>query len=269
MGVNFFDFDSAYLLTSLLVILAIQFLFFIIASILRSDVLTDITYALTFLVIVLLVLSFREVIQVTHLVLTAMVVLWALRLGVYLLVRILHMGRDERFDGIREKPLRFLVFWTFQGISIWLILWPSLFALTDGRGADWGLVRTAGVLVWLLGLVLESIADLQKYRFRSAPENKGLFIHSGLYRHARHPNFLGEMLCWWGVFLVALPALEGWQWVAILGPLFLTLLLRFGTGVPTVSRKQGQKYGHLPEFEHYLKNSNMFIPLPLFRARSA
>jgi steroid 5-alpha reductase family enzyme len=154
------------------------------------------------------------------------------------------------------------MFWLFQGVSVWLILLPTTLALGRGGAWAWTPATVAGLALWIAGFLMETIADQQKFRFRNRPENAGRFIRSGLWRYARHPNYFGEMLCWWGLFVVAAPAFEGWQWLAASGPLFLTLLLRYGTGVPTVSRKQQERYGHLPEFQRYLQTTNLLVPWP-------
>ncbi len=68
------------------------------------------------------------------------------------------------------------------------------------------------------------------------------------------------MLCWWGLFVITAPALEGWSWLAVIGPVYITLLLRFGTGVPTVARQQLARYGHLPSYREYLNTTNLLFP---------
>lgn len=255
-----FGFDSWNLLSTLIISLGVQSIFFAFAALLRSDVFTDITYSLTFALLTLLMLLGAGDLQPVRIVIAALILAWSLRLGGYLLVRILRTKRDVRFDGIRENPLRFGTFWFFQGLTVWLVLLPATLALS--RAGEWSFSWTTvtGGLVWALGFGIETIADYQKYRFRNRPENSGRFIQSGLWRTARHPNYFGEMLCWWGIFIIAAPALSGWQWLAAIGPLYLTLLLRFGTGVPTVARQQQKKYGHLPEFQEYLRTSRLLIP---------
>jgi len=255
-----FEFDTWNLLSTLVISLGMQALFFLFAALLRSDVFTDITYAMTFALLSLLLLFGAGDLEPARLIIAGLIIAWSLRLGGYLLVRILRTGRDARFDGIREKPLRFAAFWFFQGISIWIIMLPLTLAMS--RPGDWsaGWALVVGAAVWALGLLIETVADQQKFRFRNRPENSGRFINRGLWRTSRHPNYFGEMMCWWGLFVVTIPALEGWQLLAVAGPLFLTLLLRFGTGVPTVARQQREKYGHQPEFQKYLRTTRLLVP---------
>jgi steroid 5-alpha reductase family enzyme len=255
-----FDFDSYNLLGTLVVSLSIQALFFVMASWLRSDVFTDITYSMTFAVLTLGLLLGGDRLTPGNILQTGLIVIWSARLGGYLLIRILRTKKDDRFNGIRENPLRFGMFWFFQGVSVWVILLPTTLAMSRAGDWLWCPSAVAGCAVWLCGFVLETVADQQKFSFRSLPENRGRFIQTGLWRTARHPNYFGEMLCWWGLFFIAAPAFASWQWVALAGPVFLTALLRFGTGVPTVARKQKQKYGHLPEYQRYLRSTNLLVP---------
>jgi len=256
-----FDFDGLNLLTSLVIVMGIQLVFFALAAVLRSDVFTDITYSLIFALVAILLLSTGGLV-IERVLATALIAAWSLRLGIYLLVRILRTGTDRRFDGIRESPLRFGLFWLGQGLTIWIVLLPATMALSrTGRWFEaWAAV--AGGLVWAAGLVIETVADLQKYRFRNREENRGRWIQTGLWRRARHPNYFGEMLCWWGLFVLVTPALEGWMWLGAAGPVFITVLLRYGTGIPTVQKQHREKYGHLPEYQDYLRRTRLLVPLP-------
>ena len=95
----------------------------------------------------------------------------------------------------------------------------------------------AGIVVWLLGMAFEVVADLQKQAFRADPANRGEFIRTGLWSRSRHPNYFGEILVWIGVFLVAAPVLQGWQWIAVLSPLFVTLLLTRVSWIPRLDNR--------------------------------
>ncbi len=156
-----------------------------------------------------------------------MVVVWAARLGSFLFARVHRAGTDGRFDEIKTNPLRFFQVWCIQGLWVALTAsaaWIAMSADAADRAPLDGFA-VAGIVVWLAGMVFEVVADLQKQAFRADPANKGEFIRTGLWSRSRHPNYFGEILVWVGVFVVAVPVLQGWQWVAVLSPLFVVLLL--------------------------------------------
>jgi steroid 5-alpha reductase family enzyme len=244
------------------VVLGLQVLAFAVAATRKTDTLTDITYSLTFALVAILLLVGAGRYEPTQVLIAAAIVIWAARLGGYLLVRVLRTGRDKRFDGIRENPLKFAGFWLLQTVTIWTVLLPATLALSSPAPLPLGWQAWAGGAIWLAGLLIEAIADQQKFAFRNDPGNDGRWIDRGLWRYARHPNYFGEMLCWWGLFLVASPALDGWAWLAAAGPVFLTLLLLFGSGIPTVARSQRRRYGQDPAFQQYLRRTSLLVPLP-------
>jgi steroid 5-alpha reductase family enzyme len=192
-----------------------------------------------------------------------MVVAWGARLAMYLFYRIMHIGRDARFDGIRERFWKFLKFWFFQGVAVWVIMLPSIvwFARTgavDARG--WTAWMTAGTAVWLGGLTIETIADIQKYQYKRRTGAQSRWMSSGLWRYSRHPNYFGELLCWWGLFLFVLPELGWWFFLGGLGPLAITGLLVFVTGIPTLERSADEKWGRDPEYQLYRTRTRRLVP---------
>lgn len=245
---------------ALAICLAINALGFLLALAQRSDRYTDISYALTFLAVALTGLMARPAASWHSILLVAMVTLWAVRLGAYLLVRILRTGRDERFDGRRERLLWLLRFWSLQALSVWIISMPVVLALAHPLPADPPGWLWIGVLAWALGLTIETVSDWQKFRFRNQPGNRGRFIRSGLWRYSRHPNYFGEMLVWWGVWLTALPRLHGWAHLGIAGPVFITLLLLFISGIPILEKKAREKYAQDPDWQDYVRATNKLIP---------
>jgi len=113
-----------------------------------------------------------------------------------------------------------------------------------------------------IGLILETIADYQKYTFKNDPTNHGKWIQCGLWKFSRHPNYFGELLVWWGLFIIAFGFLTGALWLTILGPIYLTLLLLFVSGVPTLENKYDQRYKDNGDFQRYKESTSLIIPLP-------
>ena len=246
---------------SFVIALALNGAFFAVAAARRTDVVTDLSYSLTFalLAVVLPLTGAREPSQ---LIASLLVLLWAIRLGGYLFRRILRMKVDHRFDAMRDKPLRFARFWLLQAVAVAVIMLPVSYLLDRSGAPGFGAWAVAGAAVWLGGLLIEAVADAQKSAFRSKDENRGRFIASGLWRYSRHPNYFGEILVWWGLFLYAVPFLEGAAFAVVVGPVFITVLLLFVSGIPLLERSADDKYGNDPAYRDYKRRTSILVPLP-------
>lgn len=171
-------------------------------------------------------------------------ILYGVRLAGYLLLRILKTGKDQRFDGIRENPLKFLVFFILQIFWVYIVSLTVLFINSPSAPpVGIGPSDIVGTLLFLFGLVYETIADQHKYTFRNNPENKGKFVKTWLWGVSRHPNYFGEICVWWGAFILSAIILRRARWIAVSSPLFITGLLIFGSGMPTTERSAHRKYG--------------------------
>lgn len=249
------------LLVTLGICFGIQAAFFAVAASLKTDKVTDLSYGLTFIALAAWLYATGG--GTGAVLLAGMVILWGLRLSAYLGIRIWHMGRDYRFDGVREHFWRFAKFWFFQGLAVWLIMLPVVLWFAQGGGA-WG---RAGVVVWAIGLVIEAVADQQKFAHKKTAGARWTDI--GLWRHSRHPNYFGELLCWWGVWLFAAPALSGLDfWLALVGPLSITGVLLFLTGIPPLEESADRKWGSDPAYIAYKQRTNVLVPWPR-RSRTA
>jgi steroid 5-alpha reductase family enzyme len=235
--------------------------FFAVAATRRTDVVTDLSYSLTFALLAL-VLPFTGAREPVQLVAALLVVVWAVRLGAYLFRRILRMKVDHRFDDVRDRPLRFARFWLLQALAVAVIMLPVTYLLGRSDPPGFGAWAVAGVAVWLVGLVVEAVSDAQKSAFRANEANRGRFVARGLWRYSRHPNYFGEILVWWGLFVYAVPFLHGAAFAVVAGPLFITLLLVFGTGIPPLERSAAAKYGDDPAYRDYRRRTSVLVPLP-------
>jgi len=262
---SFLSFDAYNIVSSLIVSLVIQAVFFAIAAIFVTDKVTDLSYSLSFVSIALLLLFLERAYAPLQLLAAAVVVVWGARLGGYLFVRIHKMKRDRRFDGIRENPMRFLRFWILQAVVVWLVMLPQTVLLSTPNPPAPGAVSWMGVLLCAVGLVLESVADAQKYRFKTSQGGASGWISSGVWKYSRHPNYFGEMLVWWGLFLTALPVFAGALWLTAVGPVSITLILLFVTGIPPLERKYEEAFGDDPRYQEYKRNTRLLIPLPRSR----
>ncbi len=249
------------ILLSLGIALAVNGVFFAVAAARRTDVVTDLSYSLTFAVLAV-VLLFTGADEPIQLVASLLVVLWAVRLGSYLFRRIMRMKVDHRFDGMRDDPLRFARFWLLQAITVAVVMLPVTYLLDRDDPPGIGAWSIAGAAVWLVGLLVEAIADAQKSAFKAKAENRDRFVASGLWRYSRHPNYFGEMLVWWGLFLYTVPVLHGAAFAVVAGPVFITLLLLFVSGIPPLERSAEEKYGNDPAHREYKRRTSILVPLP-------
>lgn len=240
----------------------IQWLAFIPAYLLQTEKHFDLTGSFTYISVMLIAVLSGAAVDGRALLLLALVMIWAARLGLYLFQRIRKVGKDARFDEIKPSFLRFLNVWTLQGLWVTFTLAAALAASTTLTRKPLGLFALLGFVIWLIGFAIEALADAQKSRFRANPENRGKFIHSGLWTYSRHPNYFGEITLWVGVALIALPVLRGWQWVTLISPLFVTLLLTRVSGVPLLEDRADAKWGGQADYEAYKKRTPVLVPWP-------
>ena len=245
---------------AVLLAFAVQWIAFIPAALGRTDRYFDATGSLTYIVVTALLLLLAPGTGTRGIVLGVMVIVWALRLGSFLLVRNIRSGGDDRFADIIGDPVRFLSVWSIQGLWVSLTAAAAWIAITSGVGASADGMLWAGLVIWAVGFTIEVVADLQKSRFKRDPVNEGRFIRSGLWSVVRHPNYLGEILLWIGVLVAAAPALRGWQWIALLSPLFVILLLTRVSGIPLLEAKAERKWGDDPEYRAYVDRTPRLIP---------
>jgi steroid 5-alpha reductase family enzyme len=240
----------------------IQWLAFIPAYLLQTEAFFDLTGSITYISVTVIAVLLSPVVDGRSILLLALVVIWAARLGTFLFRRIHQAGKDDRFDEIKPSFIRFLNVWTLQGLWVTFTLAAALAAITTTARKELGLFALIGFLIWVIGFAIEVAADAQKSRFRANPENKGNFIHTGLWARSRHPNYFGEIVLWIGVAVIALPVLRGWQWVTLISPIFVFLLLTRVSGVPMLEKKADTKWGGQEDYEAYKERTPVLIPRP-------
>lgn len=238
----------------------IQWLAFIPAFIWQTEKFYDLTGSITYLSVVTLALLLSPRVDARSILLWALVIIWAIRLGTFLFTRIQKAGKDDRFDELKPSFTRFLNVWTIQGLWVTFTAAAVLAGITTTNRKDLDVFALAGLLIWIFGFAFEVVADYQKSRFNADPANKGKFIQTGLWSRSRHPNYFGEIVLWIGVAVIALPILQGWQWVALISPVFVTLLLTRVSGVPLLEAKADKKWGGQADYEKYKKQTPVLIP---------
>ncbi len=240
----------------------IQWIAFIPAYLMQTEKFFDLVGSITYISVTLIAVALTPVVDARTIILMAVVLIWALRLGTFLFRRILKDGSDGRFDVIKTSPIRFFVTWTLQGLWVSFTLSAALAAITSANKVDIGIFALGGLAVWIIGFGFEAIADNQKKQFRSQPENKGKFITTGLWSWSRHPNYFGEIVLWLGVAIIAFPVLSGWRYLTLLSPVFVFILLTRISGIPMLEKRADDKWGGEPEYEAYKRNTPILFPKP-------
>jgi len=240
----------------------IQWIVFIPSYLWKTEKYFDLTGGITYITVVLTAIILSPTVDGRSWLLVSIIAIWAVRLSSFLFLRIRAAGEDRRFREIKKSFTRFLVTWTIQGLWVTFSLAAALAAITSEYRQDLGLFALTGFLVWAFGFGIEVIADRQKSQFKAVPENDDKFINIGLWSWSRHPNYFGEIVLWIGVAIIALPILQGWQWLTLISPIFITLLLTRISGLPMLEKRADEKWGGQADYETYKASTSVLIPRP-------
>ena len=244
--------------------IGLQWVAWIPASIMKTERFYDLTGGLTYLTVVGFSLwagSQSEPPSLRELIISLLVVIWSLRLSIFLYRRIHRTGKDGRFDKFKTSPIRFLVPWTIQGLWVFLTMIVVIVINSQADSAPaLGIWDVLGLLTWILGFGIEAIADKQKTVFNTEPTNQGKWIESGLWSISRHPNYLGEILLWTGIAFFGISCFTGLERVAWISPIFIYLLLTKVSGIPILDKRALEKWGDDPEYQKYRENTPALIP---------
>ena len=239
-------------------------LWYLAAQRLRRYDVADIAWGLGFIYLMIIARLSGNNLSLRGLWVQLFVTLWGLRLSLYIFFRNRGKPEDPRYRkwrnewGTHAAIRAFLQLFLFQGILMVIILIPATYVLEYG-GPDLKWLDVAGAAVFLCGFVAETVADFQKYRFKSNPLNRGRFISAGLWKYSRHPNYFGEVTFWWGIWLTACSVSGGW--LTIWGPITITCLILFVSGIPLLEKR----YEGNREYEAYKRRTSAFFPLPTKR----
>jgi len=222
----------------------------------------DLTGSLSYITTVVAAIVFNPSLDLRDLIICAMITVWALRLGSFLFWRIKKDGQDKRFIVMKTKFTWFLMTWTIGGLWVLVTMAAGLAALTSNTTAELGLVSYLGIALWLFGFVVEVTADNQKTEFRKNPDNRNRFITTGVWSWSQHANYFGEITLWFGLALVALPVLSGWQLATLISPVFVYFLLTKVSGIPLLDRLAKQKWGTDSDYLSYTQATSKLLLWP-------
>ena len=241
---------------------AVQWLVFIHAWKNHTEVFYDLTGSVTYIVMVVSGAALAGATDLRSLVLVALIVVWALRLGPFLYQRIKKSGEDRRFRSIKNSFPTFLMTWTLQGTWVFITASCALAAITAQSDVPIALPFWIGLVIWVTGFGIEVVADRQKSAFRANPDNARNFITTGLWAWSRHPNYFGEIVLWLGIAIMAYPALVGWQLATLISPLFVVVLLTFISGVRMLENRANKTWGDDPDYQAYKRKTPVLMMWP-------
>jgi steroid 5-alpha reductase family enzyme len=234
---------------------------FFIALIRKDNSIADIIWGLGFIVVALTILFINGEYAIRQLLVTALVILWGMRLSVRIFIRNKGKGEDFRYRKWRRDWGKFWIIRSYiqvfiiQGLMMFLIAIPIIIINSvGGNGLYW--LDFLGMLVWLGGFLFETVGDYQLDSFIKNPSNKGKILDTGLWRFSRHPNYFGEVVQWWGIFIIAIAVPEGW--FGIIGPITISVLILKISGIPLLEKAMSEN----PAYQSYKEKTSVFIPLP-------
>ena len=246
---------------NLAAVAAMMVIGWLISLVYRNVTIVDSLWGLGFILIAWLTLVISDGYWGRQLLLATLVTLWGLRLSAYLSWRNWGKGEDPRYGGWREKSGD--RFWLVSLFKVFILqavfLWVIAYAIQIGQLAKTPATMTwldgVGIFVWVVGFIFESVADWQLASFKSDPTNIGRVMDRGLWAYSRHPNYFGEFLVWWGIFLITLSTPNGW-WT-IISPVIITAVLLKMTGIPLTEKALVEKR---PEYSDYIQRTSAFVP---------
>jgi len=226
----------------------------------RNDV-ADIAWGLGFVIISWLSFFIASEYSWRAILVNIIVMIWGLRLAVHIYRRNSKKQEDYRYLDWRNKWGKwflirsYLQVYLLQGFFL-LIIISSVIFINKNSASIINIFDIIGCLVWLMGFLFEVVGDWQLAKFIKDPNNRGRIMQTGLWKYTRHPNYFGEVVQWWGIFIIALSLPMGI--ITIISPITITILILFVSGIPLLEKKMINN----PEFKEYARKTSIFIPWP-------
>jgi len=244
----------------------------------------DLTGSLTYITLTLgtlgTIVGATQSVHPRQIVASSLVIVWAVRLGSFLFMRITRDQKDGRFDELKPYFVAFFGTWTIQGTWVYLTglaVW-SVNSRAPAEQPAIGWLDALGIAIWAVGFGIEVLADRQKAQWRKLPSSKGRYIDVGLWRYSRHPNYFGEFTLWVGQFVLCASAFTGDDvtgtfvgagWLCALSPAFVFFLLNFISGVPLLETRSDERWGSEEAYQAYKRETWTFWLLPTIRTTAS
>ena len=252
-GINAFTFI-------LIVAVLLQIIFFIPSFLLKTEKYYDLVGSLTYIATVSLAYFSVENKTMIDSIIYFYVMVWALRLGIYLFRRVRNDGKDVRFEQAKRHFLWFLQYWMGQALWVSLTACTAIIGILSPEDDLLPVLAMIGMALWLSGFTIESVSDYQKRVFRKENNPSEAFIHTGLWARSRHPNYFGEIMLWTGIAVIALNTLTGVEYITLVSPIFVYILLPRMSGINKLEQIADERYGHLEEYQRYKRNTPVLLP---------
>lgn len=244
-----------------LVIFVYMIALFLLAWAVEDNSIVDIAWGPGFVLVAWLSMLWGTGALTRPVIVTSLVTVWGARLAAHIFFRNRGEGEDFRYAAWREEwswfRLRsFFQVFMLQGFFMLVIAWEVILVNTrSGPGLTW--LDGVGGMVWLTGFIFQAVGDAQLTRFKADPSSEGAILDKGLWRYTRHPNYFGEAVMWWGLFLFALNVPGGWM--GVVSPLVITGLLLRVSGVTMLEKDIGDRR---PGYRDYVQRTSAFFPRP-------
>lgn len=249
------------LATTLAVVVSAMLLVWLLSLLLRDASIVDVFWGLGFVLIASTACVLGAGYAARRSLITLLTALWGVRLALHLLWRNRGQGEDYRYQAMRKhhgRKFAWVSLYTvfgLQAVLMWIVSLPIQMAQIAPYPAHLTWLDALGAACWLVGFCFEALGDWQLGRFRADASNGGKVMDRGLWRYTRHPNYFGDALVWWGLFLIAANAPQNW-WTVV-GPLLMSFLLMRVSGVTLLERKLRHTR---PAYQQYTERTNAFFP---------
>ena len=252
------------LLYCVLISFTIHLIIFIPSAIMKNEKFYDFTGMIAYLSIIMFAIQQKYIqihsIDIYSLVLSLLISIWTLRLGIFLFYRVLKVGEDIRFKDVKNNALKFFVWFSISSLWVSLTTMAAMNVVTSKNYNKDLTLLYIGTMIWVFGFLFEIISDYQKIKFKNNALNKNKFIDSGLWSISRHPNYFGEIILWIGIYIITLPSTSGLEYLGIISPLFVIVLLNKVSGINLLEASADKKWGSSKEYQKYKKITPKLIP---------
>lgn len=251
---------------NLIIVMGLMLALWLIGTIRRDVSLVDLFWGTGFVVVAWITAWRTQNWNPPAVLILILTTVWGIRLSLYLAWRNWGHAEDKRYAAMRDYhgPRFWLVslgtVFLLQGLIMWVIAMPVQVAVSKAGSFVNPVLLIAGVFLWLVGIVFESVGDWQLSRFKADPNNAHRVMDRGLWRYTRHPNYFGDFCVWWGIYLVSATVGAGWT---IFSPILMSILLMRVSGVTLL---ESTITSRRPEYAEYQSRTSPFFPWKPFNS---
>ena len=243
----------------IITILLLNSLSFIHSYAFKTDIFFDLIGSFSFISVGVTSIILIPDFDANQILIFFLLIFWSLRLGPFLFIRRLSAGPDERLSEYFKSPLSLYFLWMMNSLWVFFTSLSMIIIFSSNQNNEFALIQWLGLLIWVSGFLIEVVSDTQKSKFNK--KNKGVFIDVGLWKYIRHPNYLGEIIIWLGIFVISISYINSiFTALSILSPIFVFILLRFLTGVPQLEQRGQEKWGKQEKYLKYKEKTGILLP---------